>query len=95
LAPGAFDQRPVEARIDVLVYSTPPFQQDFEVTGPVGGWQVVPVHSGSVSASFSWAPASLSNSFSPLGPLQLSREKPLVKKLLATRRRFSVHFNSI
>jgi putative CocE/NonD family hydrolase len=34
-APGAFDQRPVEARKDVLVYSTPAFQQDFEVTGPV------------------------------------------------------------
>jgi uncharacterized protein len=35
LAPGAFDQRPVEARPDVLVYSTPAFKQDFEVTGPV------------------------------------------------------------
>lgn len=35
LAPGAFDQRPVEARADVLVYSTPAFKQDFEVTGPV------------------------------------------------------------
>ena len=35
LAPGAIDQRPVEARHDVLVYSTPPFKQDFEVTGPV------------------------------------------------------------
>jgi len=36
LAPGALDQRPVEARSDVLVYSTPPFKDDFEVTGPVG-----------------------------------------------------------
>ena len=35
LAPGVFDQRPVEARSDVLVYSTPPFKEDFEVTGPV------------------------------------------------------------
>jgi hypothetical protein len=35
LASGAFDQRPVEARTDVLVYSTPAFKEDFEVTGPV------------------------------------------------------------
>ena len=32
---GAFDQRPVEARPDVLVYSTPPLEQDTEVTGPI------------------------------------------------------------
>lgn len=32
---GGFDQRSVEARDDVLVYSTPPFQNDFEVTGPI------------------------------------------------------------
>ncbi|MGA3322930.1 MAG: CocE/NonD family hydrolase [Terriglobia bacterium] len=32
---GAFDQRPVEARRDVLVYSTPAFQEDVEVTGPI------------------------------------------------------------
>ena len=32
---GAFDQRPIEARDDVLVFTTPPFKQDFEVTGPV------------------------------------------------------------
>ena len=32
---GAFDQRPVEARSDVLVYSTPAFKEDFEVTGPI------------------------------------------------------------
>jgi len=35
LASGAFDQRPVEARGDVLVYTAPAFKQDFEVTGPV------------------------------------------------------------
>src|SRR5438270_309772 len=35
LAPGPRDQRPVEARGDVLVYSTPPLPQDLEVTGPV------------------------------------------------------------
>ena len=32
---GALDQRPIEARDDVLVFTTPPFKQDFEVTGPV------------------------------------------------------------
>jgi len=35
LAPGAFDQRPNEARPDVLIFSTPAFKQDFEVTGPL------------------------------------------------------------
>lgn len=35
LAPGPRDQRPVEARQDVLVYTSPEFKQDFEVTGPV------------------------------------------------------------
>ena len=35
LPPGAFDQRPVEARSDVLVYTTPPLEEDTEVTGPV------------------------------------------------------------
>ena len=35
LAPGPRDQRPVEARDDVLVYSTPPMAQDTEVTGRV------------------------------------------------------------
>jgi len=35
LPPGAFDQREVEARPDVLVYSTPPLEQDVEVTGPI------------------------------------------------------------
>ncbi len=32
---GAFDQRSVEARRDVLVYSTPAFDEDLEVTGPI------------------------------------------------------------
>ena len=35
LAPGPRDQRPVEERDDVLVYSTPPLDHDLEVTGPV------------------------------------------------------------
>jgi uncharacterized protein len=35
LKPGPRDQRPVEARDDVLVYSTPALVQDLEVTGPV------------------------------------------------------------
>ena len=34
-ANGAFDQREVEARPDVLVYTTPPLKRDVEVTGPV------------------------------------------------------------
>jgi putative CocE/NonD family hydrolase len=33
--PGPRDQRAAEARPDVLIYSTPAFVQDFEVTGPV------------------------------------------------------------
>jgi putative CocE/NonD family hydrolase len=32
---GAFDQRCIEERPDVLVYTTPPLEQDLEVTGPV------------------------------------------------------------
>jgi hypothetical protein len=35
LAPGPRDQKEVEARPDVLVYSTPALEQDVEVTGPV------------------------------------------------------------
>jgi putative CocE/NonD family hydrolase len=35
LAPGPQDQREVEGRADVLVYSTPALEQDTEVTGPV------------------------------------------------------------
>ncbi|MDD2763783.1 MAG: CocE/NonD family hydrolase [Opitutaceae bacterium] len=33
--PGPLDQRAVESRSDVLVYTTPAFEQDTEVTGPV------------------------------------------------------------
>ena len=33
--PGAVDQRPIEARDDVLVYSTGPLREGLEVTGPV------------------------------------------------------------
>jgi len=32
---GAYDQRPVEARPDVLVYTTPTLERAIEVTGPV------------------------------------------------------------
>jgi putative CocE/NonD family hydrolase len=32
---GPFDQRPVEGREDVLVYTTPELEQDVEVTGPI------------------------------------------------------------
>lgn len=35
LKPGPRDQRPVEARDDVLIYQTPVLTQDLEVTGPV------------------------------------------------------------
>jgi len=35
MPPGPRDQRPVEARDDVLIYSTPPLESDVEVTGPV------------------------------------------------------------
>jgi len=34
-ADGIYDQRAVEARFDVLVYSTPPLSEPLEVTGPV------------------------------------------------------------
>jgi uncharacterized protein len=35
LKPGPRDQRQVEERADVLIYSTPPLAQDTEVTGPI------------------------------------------------------------
>ncbi|HEY8133853.1 MAG TPA: CocE/NonD family hydrolase [Thermoanaerobaculia bacterium] len=35
ITPGSFDQRPVEARNDVLVYSSEPFKDGVEVTGPI------------------------------------------------------------
>ncbi len=34
-ANGAYEQSEIEAREDVLVYSTPPLQHDVEVTGPI------------------------------------------------------------
>ncbi len=34
--PGAMDQSEVEARHDVLVYTTPPLAEGIEVTGPIG-----------------------------------------------------------
>jgi uncharacterized protein len=33
--PGALDQRPIEARNDILVYTTEPLQQGLEVSGPI------------------------------------------------------------
>jgi len=33
--PGSFDQRPVKARQDVLVYTSAPLEEDLEVSGPV------------------------------------------------------------
>jgi putative CocE/NonD family hydrolase len=33
--PGPFDQRPIEARPDVVVYTTLPVERDTEVTGPI------------------------------------------------------------
>lgn len=35
LPAGAFDQREIESRPDVLVYTTPPLERDIEATGPV------------------------------------------------------------
>jgi uncharacterized protein len=35
LPPGPRDQRPAEAREDVLIYSTPAFARDTEITGPI------------------------------------------------------------
>jgi uncharacterized protein len=32
---GSYDQRSVEAREDVLVYTSPPLEQELEVTGPL------------------------------------------------------------
>ncbi|MEM7356099.1 MAG: CocE/NonD family hydrolase [Acidobacteriota bacterium] len=32
---GAFDQRPIEARIDILVYTSEPLEEPLEVTGPI------------------------------------------------------------
>jgi putative CocE/NonD family hydrolase len=35
MPPGPRDQRAVESREDVLIYSTPPFASDTEITGPI------------------------------------------------------------
>ena len=35
LREGSFDQRPVESRSDVLVFTTPPLETDMEINGPV------------------------------------------------------------
>ena len=35
LLPGSFDQRPIEARQDVLVYTSEPLEEAMEVSGPV------------------------------------------------------------
>jgi putative CocE/NonD family hydrolase len=35
ITPGAFDQRRIEARADVLVYTSEPFAEGLEVTGPI------------------------------------------------------------
>lgn len=35
IRPGPIDQRPVERRDDVLVYTSPVLEQDLEVTGPL------------------------------------------------------------
>ena len=35
IAPGSFDQRKVEARNDILVYTSEPFEQGIELSGPI------------------------------------------------------------
>lgn len=35
LPAGAYDQREIESRSDVLVYTTPPLESEVEVTGPI------------------------------------------------------------
>jgi len=48
--PGAFDQAPVEARADVLTFTSEPLQQDLEVTGRVR----VVLHAESSALSTDW-----------------------------------------
>jgi len=48
--PGAFDQRSVEARPDVLCYTTPPLARDLEVSGPL----VVALYAASSAANTDW-----------------------------------------
>jgi hypothetical protein len=50
LAPGPKDQRTVEERDDVLIYSTPPLEHDLEVTGPV--WLEFYASSSAVDTDF-------------------------------------------
>ena len=47
---GPQDQRPAESRGDVLIYTTPPFTKDTEVTGPV--WLDMYVSSSAVDTDF-------------------------------------------
>lgn len=49
--PGPFDQRAVEARPDVLCYTTPPLPADLEVTGPL----VVTLYAASSAPDTDWA----------------------------------------
>src|SRR5439155_3323589 len=50
LPSGAFDQRPIEARGDDLIYSTPVFKEDFEVIEPV--WLELYANSSAVDTDF-------------------------------------------
>ncbi len=47
---GAYDQRPVEAREDVLVYTSEPMEQPVNVTGPVK----VILHASSSALDTDW-----------------------------------------
>jgi putative CocE/NonD family hydrolase len=47
---GPYDQRSVEQRVDVLVYSTPPLDHDVEVTGPLE--VVLYASTGAIDADF-------------------------------------------
>ncbi len=49
---GSFDQRPIEARQDVLVYSTPPFERGFEMSGPIT--VTLYVSSNAKDTDFTW-----------------------------------------
>jgi putative CocE/NonD family hydrolase len=50
LPAGPLDQRSVEGRDDVLVYTTPAFENDFEVTGPI--WLDLYVSTSAVDTDF-------------------------------------------
>jgi putative CocE/NonD family hydrolase len=47
---GVYDQRPVEERADVLVYSTPPLERAVEATGPV----TVTLYAASTAVDTDW-----------------------------------------